>query len=103
MLYVGRLRTTWTHPQTRHFTDDCFSNLSEFNTERLLFKDGSLPSLFGPAGSTESQTVSMINNLCLYFLSSVQTMELLQWAYRFWHVLYSVDQSQKTGPSDQSE
>uniref|UniRef100_A0A8C2C636 THAP-type domain-containing protein n=1 Tax=Cyprinus carpio TaxID=7962 RepID=A0A8C2C636_CYPCA len=42
---------------SRHFTDDCFSNLGEFKarfTKRLLLKDGSVPSLFGPAGSTES-------------------------------------------------
>ncbi len=88
---------------SRHFTDDCFSNLGEFNawfTKHLLLKDVSVPSLFGPAGSTQSQPVSMINNRCLYFLLSVQNRELWQWAYRFRH---PVDQSQQTGPSDQSE
>ncbi len=59
----------------RHFTDDCFCNLVELKvgfTKRLLLKDGSLSSLFGPAGSTGSQTVSMINNICLYFLSTLK-------------------------------
>ncbi len=101
--------TTAVQPQSLcscHFTDDCFSNLWEFNvgfTKHLLLKDGSVPSLFGPAGSTESKPVSMINNRCLYFLSSIQNMELWQWAYPFRHALYAVDQSQQTGPSDQSE
>lgn len=69
-----------------YFTGDCFSNLGEFNvgfTKRLPLKDGSVPSLFGPADSTESQPVNMINNRCLYFLSSIQNMELWQWVYRF--------------------
>ncbi len=68
-----------TRPQTRNFPDDWFSNLGEFNTgftECLRLKDGSVPSLFGPTGSIESQTVSMINNRCLYFLSSNKNMEL---------------------------
>ncbi len=30
-------------------------------------------------------------------------MELWQWEYRFWHMLYAIDQSQQTGPSSQSE
>ncbi len=36
-------------------------------TKRLLLKDGSVPCLFRPAGSTGSQHQSMINNVCLYF------------------------------------
>ncbi len=44
--------------------------------KRLLLKDGLEPSLSGPAGSTESQPVSMINNRCLYFLLSVRWVEL---------------------------
>ncbi len=66
-------------PPSRHFTDD-FSNLGEFIvgfTKHLLLKDGSVPSLFGSAGSNESQTESMINNGCLYFLSSIQNIELV--------------------------
>ncbi len=69
-----------------HFSDKCFSHLWKFNagfTKGLLLKDGSVPTLFGPAGSTESQTVSMINNRCLYFLSNIQNTELWQWAYCF--------------------
>ncbi len=76
---LGRLATNWTVPQTHNFPDDWFSNLGEYNTgltERLRLKDGSVPSLFGPTGSTESQTVRMINNRCLYFLSSNTYMEL---------------------------
>uniref|UniRef100_A0A673NJ59 mitogen-activated protein kinase kinase kinase n=1 Tax=Sinocyclocheilus rhinocerous TaxID=307959 RepID=A0A673NJ59_9TELE len=38
--------------------------------------DGSVHSLFGAAGSTESQPVSMINNGCLYFLLSDQNTEV---------------------------
>ncbi len=30
-------------------------------------------------------------------------MELWQWAYLLRHAIYVVDQSQQTGPSDQSE
>ncbi len=39
--------------------------------KRLLLKDGLEPGLSGPAGSTESQPVSMINNRCFYFLLSI--------------------------------
>uniref|UniRef100_A0A8C1U8W8 Protocadherin-15 n=1 Tax=Cyprinus carpio TaxID=7962 RepID=A0A8C1U8W8_CYPCA len=45
----------------------------------------------------------MINNRCLYLLSSAQNTELWQWVYRFPHALYVVDQSLQTEPSDQSE
>ncbi len=72
-------------------------------TKHLLLIDGSVPSLFGPAGSTQSKPVSMINNRCLYFLSSIQNTELWQWAHPFQRALYTIDQSQQTGPSDQSE
>ncbi|KAL0204035.1 hypothetical protein M9458_002053, partial [Cirrhinus mrigala] len=43
---------------SRHFTDDCFPGLREFKAgfvNRLLLKEGSVPSLFGPACSSESQ------------------------------------------------
>ncbi len=35
---------------------------------------------WGPAGSNESQPVSMVNNKCLYFQLSVQNRKLWQWA-----------------------
>ncbi|XP_050967121.1 piggyBac transposable element-derived protein 4-like [Labeo rohita] len=46
---------------SRHFTDDCFPGLREFKAgfvNRLLLKEGSLPSLFGPACSSESQPLT---------------------------------------------
>jgi len=51
---------------SRHFTDDCFSNLSEVNAgfaKRLFIKDGKVPTLFGPSCTSTckgSQPVSMI-------------------------------------------
>ncbi|XP_051741930.1 uncharacterized protein LOC127508133 isoform X13 [Ctenopharyngodon idella] len=50
---------------SRHFTDDCFLNLNAFNegfASRLLLKDGSVPSLCGPASSSsESQPMLTMN------------------------------------------
>ncbi len=54
-----------TRSQTHNFTIDCFSNLQGNLVgfaKHLILKYGSVPSLFGPSDSTESQPVSMINN-----------------------------------------
>ncbi len=40
--------------------------------KRLLLKDGLEPGLSGPAGSTESQPVSMINNRCLFSIEYLE-------------------------------
>ncbi|XP_067298047.1 piggyBac transposable element-derived protein 4-like isoform X3 [Pseudorasbora parva] len=43
---------------SRHFTDDCFSNLAEVNAgfaKRLFIKDGTVPTLFGPSCTSGSQ------------------------------------------------
>lgn len=48
---------------SRHFSDDCFSNLAEVNAgfaKRLFIKDGGVPTLFGPSCVSGSKPVSMI-------------------------------------------
>lgn len=49
----------------------------------MRLKDGSVPSLFGPTGSTESQTVSMINNICVYFLSTLKIQNYMTMSVTF--------------------
>ena len=61
---------------SRHFEDDCFTNINAFKygfASRLILKEGSVPSLFGSASSSESQPVSIINiiNCCFYVLCSM--------------------------------
>ncbi|XP_073716793.1 uncharacterized protein [Misgurnus anguillicaudatus] len=56
---------------SRHFTDDCFSNLCEFKAgflKRLTMKEGSLPTLYGPTSISEplpstSQQIELPNIL----------------------------------------
>jgi len=66
---------------SRHFTEDCFFNLNAFNegfASPLLLKDGSVPSLFGPASSSsELQPVSIIDICCCYVLCSMHNMYLV--------------------------
>ncbi len=63
---------------SRNFTDDCFSNLEEFNTrftKHLLLKVAQYP-VYLDQPVPLNQPVYMINNRCLYFLLSVQNNEL---------------------------
>ena len=59
---------------SRHFEDDCFTNLYAIKlgfASRLILKEGSVPSVFASASSSVSQPVSVINNCCFYVLCSM--------------------------------
>ncbi len=60
---------------------ETLSNLNAYNpgfAGRLLLKEGSVPSLFGPASSSsESQPGSMIKNSCAHVLCSMQNTYLV--------------------------
>lgn len=59
-----------------HFTKDSFLNLGEYNagyTQRLLLKNGAVPTLVGQYGASESKLVSKFDYLLKYLLVTVQT------------------------------